>query len=87
MNPLKGFMGPQNNNPVNGILQMLNNGGNPQQIANRILQSNPQARQFMQQMQNQANGRSPKEMAMQYAKQRGISEKDLMELASRFGAK
>lgn len=86
MNPLKGFM-RQNNNPMNDIMQMLNGGANPQVMAQQMLQNNPQARQLIQQMQNQANGRSPKEMALQYAKQQGINEKDLMQLAQRFGLK
>lgn len=86
MNPLKSLMGQQNN-PINGILQMMNGGMNPQAMANQILQSNPQAQQFLTQMRNQSNGRSPKEMAMQFAKQKGISEKDLMQLASRMGLK
>lgn len=86
MNPLKSFMSP-GNSPVNGILQMLNGGVNPQALANQLLQSNPQARLFLQQIQNQANGRSPREMAIQYAHQYGISDEELMRLASRMGLK
>ena len=86
MNPLNGFMGtPQN--PVNNILQMMNGGMNPQIVVNQMLQRNPQARLFLQQMQNQANGRSPKEVVMQYARQNGISDQELMQLAERVGLK
>ena len=84
MNPLKNLQGNAQN-PINGILQMLNGGANPQVMANQMLQRNPQAQQFLAQMQNQANGRSPREVAIQYAKQNGISEKELMRLAGRMG--
>lgn len=85
MNPLRNFMGQASQSPINGILQMMNGGMNPQFLADQVLQKNPQAKQFLQQMQNQANGRSPKEMVMQYAKQNGISEQEVMQLASRMG--
>lgn len=84
MNPLKPFMSP-NSSPMNGILQIFNSGMNPQVLVNQMLQSNPQARLFLQQIQNQSNGRSPKEMAIQYARQRGISDEELMKLANRMG--
>lgn len=84
MNPLRSFMGaPQN--PVSGILQMLDSGANPQALAEQVLQRNPQARLFLQQIQNQSNGRSPKEMVMQYARQNGISDQQFMALANRMG--
>lgn len=84
MNPLKSFMS-SNSSPINGILQIFNSGMNPQILVNQMLQSNPQARLFLQQIQNQSNGRSPKEMAIQYARQRGISDEELMKLANRMG--
>lgn len=86
MNPLKSYMGQQSN-PINGIMQMMNSGKDPKAIVDQILSSNPQARQFFNQMQNQANGRSPKEMAIQYASQKGISQEQLMQLAGRMGIK
>ena len=85
MNPLRNFVGQAPQSPINEILQMMNGGMNPQFLADQVLQKNPQAKQFLQQMQNQANGRSPKEMVMQYAKQSGISEQEVMQLASRMG--
>lgn len=84
MNPLKDYMGvPQN--PVSGIIQMLDGGANPQVLAEQVLQRNPKARMFLQQVQNQSNGRSPKEMVMQYARQNGISDQQFMALAHRMG--
>lgn len=86
MNPLKGFMGQQNS-PIGNIMQMLGGGMNPQALASQLLNNDPKARQFMAQMQNMSNGRSPRDMAIQYARQQGIKEKDLMELAHRMGLK
>lgn len=86
MNPLKGFMG-QPTNPMAGIMQMLSQGMNPRMLASQLMQNNPQAKQFMAQMQNMSNGRSPRDMAIQYAKQQGMSEKDLMQLARMMGLK
>lgn len=84
MNPLRSFMeAPQT--PVSRILQMLDSGANPQALAEQVLQRNPQARLFLQQIQNQSNGRSPKEMVMQYARQNGISDQQFMALANRMG--
>ena len=85
MNPLRGLMGQAPQSPINEILQMMNGGMNPQMMANQVLQRNPRAKQFLEQMQNQANGRSPKEMVMQYARQSGISEQEVMQLANRMG--
>lgn len=81
------LMGPQAQSPINKILQIMNGGMNPQIMAEGLLQRNPQARQFLTQMQNQANGRSPKEMVMQYAKQSGISEEEVMKIANKMGLK
>lgn len=85
MNPLRGLMGRATQSPINGILQMMNGGMNPQMMADQVLQRNPRAKKFLEQMQNQANGRSPKEMVMQYARQSGISEQEVMQLANRMG--
>lgn len=78
---------PQGNNPINMIMQMLNNGGNPQQIMQQIMQNNPQASQMMAQMKNMAGGKSPKDFAMQLAKQNGVDPNQLMEVAKRMGLK
>lgn len=85
-NPLMGLIGGK---PAGGMnpLSMLQSMQNPTQFAQQLLQSNPQAKQFMEQMQNMANGRSPKEFAMQLAKQSGMSEQDIMSFAQKMGAK
>lgn len=68
------------NNPINEMLNFLNNGGNSQQIFNQLLSNNPQLK-MLQTIQN------PREMVMQLAKQRGIDIKQVEELAHKLGAK
>ena len=68
------------NNPINAMLNFLNNGGSKEQIFNQFLKNNPQLN-MLQNMQN------PKEMVMQIAKQRGIDVEQLEELAHKLGAK
>lgn len=68
------------NNPINAMLNFLNNGGNSQQIFNQMLSNNPQLK-MLQTIQN------PREMVMQIAKQRGIDMKQVEELARKLGAK
>lgn len=81
MNPLN------NNNPINAMLQFLGSGGNPQQLANQIMQQNPQAKQALEQLQQMTNGQHPKDVAMQLAKQRGIDPAQLMQIAKKMGLK
>lgn len=71
---------PIQNNPINEMLNFLNNGGNSQQIFNQMLSNNPQLK-MLQAIQD------PREMVMQIAKQRGIDIKQVEELARKLGAK
>ena len=73
--------------PLDGLMQFLNGGGDPQKLVEQILQQNPQARQLMQQIKNTANGRSPKEMALQLAKQKGIDPDQLIQMVNKVGRK
>lgn len=52
-----------------------------------VMQSNPNMQQTMTQLKNMSNGKSPREMVMQLAKQQGIDTKQVEELARRLGAK
>ena len=70
----------QNHNPINDMLNFLNNGGNKEQIFNQILANNPHLK-TMQAIQN------PKEMVMQLAKKKGIDINQIEELARKLGAK
>lgn len=83
MNPLINMM----NNPISQILNVLKGGATPQQLANQILQQNPQAQAMLNAMQAQCGKQSPKEFVLQQCKNRGISESDVMEIASRMGLK
>lgn len=61
MNPLASMMnnGPQN--PITNVLQMLK-AGDPNQIAARLMQSNPQFKQFVE-----ANkGKTPEQVASEH---------------------
>lgn len=71
---------PTQNNPINEMLNFLNNGGNSQQIFNQMLSNNPQLK-MLQSIQN------PREMVMQLAKQKGIDINQIEELAHKLGAK
>ena len=70
-----------NNNPINQIMNALQQGVNPNQIAMQLAQNNPSVRQAMQLV----NGKTPeqvRDMAFQMAKQRGV---DLYQLARNMG--
>lgn len=67
-------------NPMQ-LIQMLQNGGNPNQLIAMAAQRNPALRQAMQMV----NGRTPeqvRDMAYDLAKQRGV---DLNQLAQQLG--
>lgn len=57
-------------NPMAMIMQMLQKGGNPNQIIQNIVSQNPQARVLLNQMQQ--SGMSPQQFMQQYAKQNNI---------------
>ena len=74
-----------NNNVINEFMKMINAGGNPQAVARQLFDTNQEAKVLLQQMQNMAGGMSPKDFAMQFAKQNGIDTQLLMETAKKFG--
>lgn len=68
------------NNPLQ-LIQMIQRGGNPQQLLSQAAQRSPALRQAMQAV----NGRTPeqvRDMAYQMARQRGV---DLNQLAQQLG--
>ena len=75
---------PDINQIIQNLIQMKNSGQNPQAIMQMMLQNNPQLNQVMAQMQNMAQGRSPKEFVMQLAKQNGVNEQNLAQLMAMF---
>ncbi len=72
-------------NLLNTFMAMANSGGNPQQIAQQMLMNDPEAREVFQQMQNMANGLSPREFAIRYAEQNGVNPNEFLQFAKRFG--
>lgn len=74
-------------NPIQMLMQFMNGGGTPEQVMQMIMQRNPNIQQTMTQFKNMSNGKSPREMVMQLAKQQGIDTKQVEELARRLGAK
>ena len=79
-NPLNNNNQQTPSNPINDMLNFLNNGGNKEQIFAQIMKSNPRLNAMIG-MQN------PKEMVLQLAKQKGIDINQIEELARKLGAK
>lgn len=70
---------------INMFAQARRTGANPQMLAQQMLMSDPEARRIYQQVQNMAGGMSPRDFALQFAKQNGVDEKDFLEFAKQFG--
>lgn len=80
MNPIMQMM---NTDPMGQIMAALDGGMNPQAMAAQIMQKNPQAAAMVQEMQRNMGGRSPKEVALEYCRNHGIPEQQVMGLAQR----
>ena len=66
-------------NPMQ-LFQMLSGSNNPQMMFQQMLQQNPQMRSALSQIQNSTQGANPREIAMQLARQRGVSEQQIMSM-------
>ena len=75
------------NQLIERIIWLYDNGGNPNQLAQQIIQPNMPINQMATQFNNMKQGRSNTEVLMQLAKQNGVSEKNLQGLARILGAK
>ena len=82
MNPMQ-FMG--RNTPLSQLMNVLNGGANPQQLAQNILQNNPQAQQMMNAMQQQCGNRNPRDFVLEQCRNNGINENQVMQIAQRMG--
>lgn len=69
------------NGALNEILRLKRQGLTPNAVMNMMLQQNPQLQTTLQQMQNMAQGRSPRDFVMQLARQNGV---DLTEFMQQF---
>lgn len=73
-------------NPMmNFFAQMLNMGSNPQQIFQNMIYQNPQVQVAINQMQQ--SGMSPREYALQYAKQNNINISPMINMLQQRGIK
>lgn len=66
-------------NPMQ-LFQMLSGSNNPQMMFQQMLQQNPQMSSALSQIQNSTQGANPRDVAMQLARQRGVSEQQIMSM-------
>lgn len=66
-------------NPMQ-MFQMLRVAQNPQQMFQNMLMQNPQMNTALSQIQNSTQGSNPRDVAMQLARQRGMSEQEVMNM-------
>lgn len=62
------------------LLQMFQSSPNPQMMFQQMLQKNPQMSSALSQIQNSTQGSNPRDVAMQLARQRGMSEQEVMNM-------
>ena len=60
---------------------------NPQRTLENAVNQNPQLQNTFTQLHNTSNGASYEQIARQLAKQRGMSEEQLMQMYNQFGNK
>lgn len=89
MNPLKNQLSQNQmlNSPFDSAIQFMNNGGNPKQLVNQIINNNPQAKQAINAIEQKYKGMTPKQIAIQVAKERGIDLNQVNQMARMFGQK
>lgn len=73
------------NNFYNFFAQMLGMGNTPQQIFQNMINTNPQMQVVFNQMQQ--SGLSPRQYALQYAKQNNINIEPMVQLLQQRGIK
>lgn len=66
-------------NPMQ-MFQMLRGAQNPQVMFQQMLRNNPQMSSVLTQIQNSTQGSNPRDVAMQLARQRGMSEQQVMNM-------
>lgn len=79
----------QNLNPVDQIMNTIRSGTNPQvmaqQMAQQILQNNPQASAMINTMKNQCGNGNPRDFVLNRCNQNGIDTNSVMQLANMLG--
>jgi hypothetical protein len=66
-------------NPMQ-MFQMLQGAQNPQVMFQQMLRNNPQMSLALTQIQNSTQGSNPRDVAMQLARQRGMSEQQVINM-------
>ena len=74
-----------NNNNIFQMLSMLKGIQNPQMMVNNLMQSNPQFKAMMNQIQQ--SGMTPQQYLNMYAQQRGLDINQIMQQANQMGIK
>lgn len=72
-------------NPMQMLIQMMSQGNNPETIIQNMVQRNPSVGPLITQMKQ--SGLSPKDFAMQYARQTGRDINPILNTMSQFGIK
>lgn len=72
------------NSVISQIMALKNQGRNPQQIMQMIIQQNPNYQQNIQTLKNMAQGKSPQEFIMQLARQNGVNQENLQAMQNLF---
>ena len=62
------------------LFQALSQAQNPQVLFEQMLNSNPQMSKTLNELRNSTQGSSPKDVALQLARQRGIPEEQIMQM-------
>lgn len=75
------------NQMIENVINFYKSGGNPNQIMQNIIRNNPNINMFNTQLKNMSQGRNMPEFLLQLAKQNGVSNENLEELARILGAK
>jgi len=75
------------NSPFDPVVQFVNSGGNPQQLVNQMINNNPQAKQAINAIEQKYKGKTPKQIAMQMAREKGIDLNQVNQIARMFGQK
>lgn len=86
-NPLFNKNTQNMSNPIEALNTFMNNGGNPQQAMQMLMQRNPKVNRIMTQVNNMRGKQSLEEFALQGAKQRGFDVDQIKNLAKKMGAK
>jgi hypothetical protein len=73
------------NNIINFVLQAMSGNANPNQVIQQMIQQNPQAQPFINQMQQ--SGMNPKDFVLQFARQNNIDLSPIISQLNQRGIK